>query len=373
MFRVKEFAWINILKPNFKILPIKDRLLCGIGALLGLSLSSFMSWLALGHLNAWYIAPMGASSVLLFAIPASPLAQPWNMVVGNSIAALIGVTCALWIPNQTEAFSIAVALAIVLMMSTDSLHPPSGAVAITAVLGGKAVQDLGYAFLFYPVLLNSVLLMVVAILYNRLLGKQYPQPPQLNTRTADPTPTQKVSIQPADIQQVLGAQSQLLDISEYDLQKIILEAQHLANRRSISQFCCADIMSAQVICLRADEPIQTALDKFKQINLMSLPVVAKVEGAEHLVGTLALYDVVEWFKRAADPKATWEEHVYQIMNPQVVTVKPQQPIQDLVPYFVERSFNYIPVVDDKKLVGMISRADMIAALNQQIYQMQKTT
>ncbi|WP_436915773.1 HPP family protein [Acinetobacter gandensis] len=367
MFHAKS-AWLNTLKPNFKVLPLKDRILCGVGALLGLGLSSFISWLALGDLNAWYIAPMGASSVLLFAVPASPLAQPWNMVVGNTLAALIGVTCAMFIPNLTEAFSIAVALAIVLMMTTDSLHPPSGAVAITAVLGGEAVHDLGYAFLFYPVLLNSVLLMVVAIIYNRLLGKQYPQKTQVNTRTADPTPTQKVSIQPADIQQVLEQQSQLLDISEYDLQKIILEAQQLASRRGTSQFSCRDIMSQQVIYLRAEDDIQSALDKFKQVNLMSLPVVSDLD---RLVGNLALYDVVEWFKRAADPKASWENHVYQIMNPKVVTVQPDQPIQDLVPYFVERSFNYIPVVEQKKLVGMISRADMIAALSQQLNALQQ--
>ncbi|MCW8039575.1 MULTISPECIES: HPP family protein [Acinetobacter] len=362
MFHSKA-DWLNTLKPNFKVLPLKDRLLCGLGALIGLALSSFISWLALGDLNAWYIAPMGASSVLLFAVPASPLAQPWNMVVGNSLAALIGVTCAMFIPNLTEAFSVAVALAIILMMTTDSLHPPSGAVAITAVLGGDAVHQLGYSFLLYPVLLNSVLLMLIAIMYNRLLGKQYPQKAQLNTRTAAPTPTQKVTIQPADIQNALEQRTELLDISEYDLQKIILEAQELANARAVNQFTCQDIMTKQVISLRAEDDIQSALDKFKQINLMSLPVVTDLD---RLVGTLALYDVVEWFKRAADPKASWEEHVYQIMNPQVVTAQPQQPIQDLVPYFVERSFNYIPVVEHQRLVGIISRADMIAVLNQQL-------
>ena len=156
MFHSKA-DWLNTLKPNFKVLPLKDRLLCGIGALLGLALSSLISWWVLGDINAWYIAPMGASSVLLFAVPASPLAQPWNMVVGNSIAGMIGVTCALYIPNLTEAFSVAVGLSIILMMTTDSLHPPSGAVAITAVLGGDVVHQLGYHFIFYPVLLNSLL------------------------------------------------------------------------------------------------------------------------------------------------------------------------------------------------------------------------
>ncbi len=362
MFHSK-LEWLNILKPNFKVLPLKDRLLCGIGALLGLAISSLISWYVLGDFNAWYIAPMGASSVLLFAVPASPLAQPWNMVVGNTIAGIIGVTCAMFISNSTEAFSVAVALAIFLMMTTDSLHPPSGAVAITAVLGGESIHQLGYYFIFYPVLLNSVLLLVIAIIFNRLLGKQYPQVAQINTRTKDPTPTQKVTIQPQDIQDVLEEQTELLDISEYDLQKIILEAQAKANARIVSEFLCQDIMSKDVISLYEQDDIHQALDKFKHINLMSLPVV----NTEHeLVGTLALYDVVEWFKRAADPRASWEHLVKQIMDRKVVTVQPTQPIQDLVPYFVERSFNYIPVVEQQKLVGIISRADMIAVMQQQL-------
>ena len=362
MFHSK-LEWLNILKPNFKVLPLKDRLLCGIGALLGLAISSLISWYVLGDFNAWYIAPMGASSVLLFAVPASPLAQPWNMVVGNTIAGIIGVTCAMFISNSTEAFSVAVALAIFLMMTTDSLHPPSGAVAITAVLGGESIHQLGYYFIFYPVLLNSILLLVIAIIFNRLLGKQYPQVAQINTRTKDPTPTQKVTIQPQDIQDVLEEQTELLDISEYDLQKIILEAQAKANARIVSEFLCQDIMSKDVISLYEQDDIHQALDKFKHINLMSLPVV----NTEHeLVGTLALYDVVEWFKRAADPRASWEHLVKQIMDRKVVTVQPTQPIQDLVPYFVERSFNYIPVVEQQKLVGIISRADMIAVMQQQL-------
>jgi len=358
-----RLEWLNTLKPNFKVLPLKERLLCGLGALLGLTLSSFISWWMLGDINAWYIAPMGASSVLLFAVPASPLAQPWNMVVGNIIAGIIGVTCAMYIPNLTEAFSVAVGMSIILMMTTDSLHPPSGAVAITAVLGGEAVHELGYHFIFYPVLLNSMLLLVIAIVFNRLLGKQYPQVAQINQRSKDPTPTQKVTIQPQDIQATLDQQTELLDISEYDLQKIILAAQEKANARGMSQFKCQDIMTKDVISLNENEDIHSALDKFKHMNLMSLPVI---NAQQQLVGTLALYEVVEWFKRATDLRTTWQRQVKDIMVRQVITVKPEQPIQDLVPYFVERSFNYIPVVEKQKMVGIISRADMIAALNQQL-------
>ena len=214
-------------------------------------------------------------------------------------------------------------------------------------------------------LLNSVLLLGIAIVFNRWIGKPYPTVYQLNTRTKDPTPTQKVSIQPQDIQDVLEQQTQLLDISEYDLQKLILQAQEKAQSRVQLQYTCQDIMSRDVIHLHEQDDIVVALDKFKDMNLMSLPVI---NTQDNLVGTLALYEVVEWFKRATDIRNGWEQQVKDIMVRQVVTVKPTQPIQDLIPYFVERSFNYIPVVTEQKLVGMISRADMIAVLNQQLIQ-----
>lgn len=360
---MSEFTtnWLNTLKPNFKVLPFKDRVLCGLGALIGLAISSLISWYVLGGFNAWYIAPMGATSVLLFAVSASPLSQPWNLIIGNSIASIVGVSCAIFIAEPTLAFSLAVALAIFLMMSTDSLHPPSGAVAITAVMGGDSVHQLGYAFILYPVLLNSILLLIVAVIYNRMLGKKFPQVAQINIRSKDPTPTQKVTIQPQDIKDALADQTELLDISEYDLQKIILKAQENANARQVNDYLCQDIMSKDVIFLYAEDDIHKALDKFKQVNLMSLPVV---NADNELVGTLALYEVVEWFKGSTDIHSSWQHLVKQIMNLQVVTVQPQQPIQDLIPYFVERSFNYIPVVDGKKIVGIISRADIIAAMQQ---------
>ncbi len=355
--------WLNFLKPNYKVLPVKERVLSGVGALCGLAISSLISWYVLDGINAWYIAPMGASSVLLFAVPNSPLAQPWNVIIGNILAGVIGVTCTQLLADSTTAFSLAVGFAIFMMMTTDSLHPPSGAVAITAVLGGDAVHRLGFHFILYPVLLNSILLLVFAVFFNRLIGRHYPLTAHLNERSKDPTPTQKVSIQPKDIEYALDHHTELLDISQYDLEKIILQAQVHANERSMSTFVCQDIMSRDVIRLHEEDDIYQALDKFKSVNLMSLPVV---NVQEKLVGTLALYEVVEWFKGATDPRNSWQHYVKQIMSRRVVTVDPLQPIQDLVPYFVEKSFNYIPVVEHECLIGIVSRADMIAALQQQI-------
>lgn len=360
---VQHATWFKLLKPDFKVFSLKERLICTFGAGLGLLLSSLLSWWLLGGFNAWYIAPMGASSVLLFAVPSSPLAQPWNVVIGNTVAAIIGVSCALLIQDATIAFSCAVALSIFLMMLTDALHPPSGAVAMTAVLGGDAVHHLGYAFVFYPVLLNSMLLLVMAIFYNRAVGRHYPVGIQLNTRTQDPTPTQKASIQPQDIQEVLAEQTQLLDISQYDLQKIILEAQEKASKRAVNAYLCQDIMSRDVLSVQEQDSISQAIEKFKQANLMSLPVI-DVQG--NLVGTIALHEAMEWMNQYHQEENIWNTPLSRVMNRKVVTVRPEQHIHDLIPYFVERSFNYIPVVEQQRLVGIVSRSDMIAAMQIQL-------
>lgn len=353
----------NRLKPGFKILPLRERLLCGLGALMGLSLSSLLSWFILGNINIWYIAPMGASSVLLFAVPASPLAQPWNIIVGNTLAGFLGVTCTLLIPNLTGAFSLAVALSIILMMSTDSLHPPSGAVAITAVLGGSPIYDLGYSFVVVPVLLNSILLLIIAIVFNQLLGKNYPYKASIRIRSADPTPTQKVTIRPSDVSQALEQQTELLDISEYDLQHLILQAQQVAGQRSLENLTCADLMNRDVLSLNSLDTLTEALEKFKQLNIMSLPVV---NNQYNLIGTLALYDVMEAIKSIKNIENVWNIKVHHVMHYQIITAKAEQSIQSLIPYFVERSFNYIPVVEKQQLIGMLSRADIIAMLQQQL-------
>ncbi|RVD70880.1 hypothetical protein EN751_18360, partial [Mesorhizobium sp. M4A.F.Ca.ET.029.04.2.1] len=136
---------------------LRERLLACIGATIGIALTGVISGLAMGggpHV-ALLVAPMGASAVLLFAVPASPLAQPWSITGGNSISALVGVTVAHFVHDPVIASGLAVALAIAAMSFTRCLHPPGGAAALTAVLGGPAVVSAGFLFPFVPVALNS--------------------------------------------------------------------------------------------------------------------------------------------------------------------------------------------------------------------------
>lgn len=125
--------------------------------------------------TVWILASMGASAVLLFAVPHGPLSQPWPVMGGHLISATIGVACALWIPSVLLSGSIAVALAIGAMYYLRCIHPPGGATALTAVVGGEAIQALGFQYVVTPVLLNALAILTVAVVFNSLFPwRRYP-------------------------------------------------------------------------------------------------------------------------------------------------------------------------------------------------------
>lgn len=154
----------------------RTHLRASVGALIGILITGYVTEAALGMSMGLplLIAPMGASAVLLFAASHSPLAQPWNVLGGNTIAAFVGVFTYMWLKDPIAASGIALAGSIGLMSLLGCLHPPSGAIALTAVLGGSAVHDLGYTFVLWPVGANTVLLLVSALIFNNLTGLRYP-------------------------------------------------------------------------------------------------------------------------------------------------------------------------------------------------------
>ena len=127
----------------------------------------------LTDIDEWLMASLGASAFLAFVLPGSPMAQPWAVIAGNTLSALIGITSFIFIPESLIAMSIAVSLSIMGMFVLRCLHPPAAAVALIAVLG----HITNYLYALFPVLLDSLLLVVVAGIYSNLTGKQYPNRP----------------------------------------------------------------------------------------------------------------------------------------------------------------------------------------------------
>lgn len=231
------------MKLTFSFAPIlagatlRDRLFACIGGLIGVALTSVVSAMAL-HGSAplpLLVAPIGASAVLVFAVPASPLAQPWSVVGGNVVSALVGVTAAQFVPIPSLAVGVAVGGAILAMSLLRCLHPPGGAAALTAVIGGPAVLGAGYAFPFVPVGINSVILILTGIAFHRASGHSYPHRsiPIVGHELA----ASELGVpHPADIDLALADLGETFDVSRDDLDLLFRRVEfHAAKRTARSQ------------------------------------------------------------------------------------------------------------------------------------------
>ena len=123
------------------------------------------------------LGSFGASAVLLYGAPKSPLAQPRNLIGGHVFSALVGVSVRLAVPGpQWLVCALAVALAIALMHATGTLHPPGGATALIAVSGGPKIAALGYLYVLFPVLSGALVMLAVALIaVNAAPTRRYPE------------------------------------------------------------------------------------------------------------------------------------------------------------------------------------------------------
>lgn len=155
------------MKKIFNKKTILDNFLSAFGAFLCISLLSFLHFSEYGDI--WLIPPFGASMVLVMAVHNSPLAEPKNIFLGHTLSALSGVVIFALMGSSFISLGIAVGLAVFVMATFDSIHPPAGANPIIAILGGK-----GLSFVLMPVALGAVVIILFALCYNKLLGRDYP-------------------------------------------------------------------------------------------------------------------------------------------------------------------------------------------------------
>lgn len=380
----KAVIFIKRLIPAMAPVSYTERLRSSIGALIGILLTGFVSTLAVGNSISLplLIAPMGASAVLLFAAPASPLAQPWSVIGGNTVAALIGVTCALFIGNPILAAAIAVSAAIAAMMLLGCLHPPSGAVALTAVLGGQAVHDAGYWFVLTPVGINSIIILTVAIVFNNATGRRYPHlapTPAVNPHhTADPVPTQRLGVVPNDLQAVLAQYDEVVDISPDVLDDFLHQAQIRAYNRRSGEITCGEVMSRDVATVSPQTSLRDAWKLLIEHNIKALPVVTPTEGLVGIVtqtdfmqssvlgnnGSLR-FGIGDKVRLVLGGRSKNPQLVADIMTRRVQSALPETMIAKLVPPMADMGLHHMPIVNgDNRVIGIVTQSDLIAALFQ---------
>ena len=145
---------------------MRNNILSACGAFLCISILAYLN--SFDEANLWLIPPFGASMVLVMAAHESPLAHPKNILFGHIISALSGVLVFLALGFSFITVGIAVGLAIFLMMSTKTVHPPAGANPIIAVIGGQGID-----FELMPVAVGASFIILFAIIYNKLLNRKY--------------------------------------------------------------------------------------------------------------------------------------------------------------------------------------------------------
>ena len=355
--------WLAAFAPAPVSVSRREIALSCLGALLGLFIAAWLSQHMLAGLDPWFIAPMGASAVLLFAVPSSPLAQPWPIVGGNVVSATIGVTCAMHVPDPALACALAGSLAIGAMFVLRCLHPPSGAVALTAVLGGPAVHALGYAFVAWPVAIDSLLLLMTALLFNVSARRRYPHRALAGPAahlTRDAPPSARVGLTLADLHDALKDRGQLLDVSENDLQELFVEAEHRAWRRRFGSLRCRQVMSHDVVSVTPTTAAAEAWQLMVRHAVKALPVV---DANARLLGIVTLHDFFVGHELAAGVagRASWL--VGDIMTADPLTASPRQELVDLMAAFSDGGRHHLPVVDERgQLLGMLTQSDMVAAL-----------
>ena len=157
---------------------LKEVLVSWVGAFLGIFAVGFLGHLV--HLEQqdilFLIGSFGASAVLLYGTPGVPLAQPRNLMGGHILSALTGVLMYGWIADPLYlSGALSVATAIAVMHLTKTTHPPGGATALIAVIGGERVHQLGFLYVLSPVALGALIMLVVALIVNNLTSfRRYP-------------------------------------------------------------------------------------------------------------------------------------------------------------------------------------------------------
>jgi CBS domain-containing membrane protein len=215
----------------------RDRGSATVGAFLGIFLTGAISYQFVASVPglSLLIAPMGASAVLLFAVPSSPLAQPWPVLGGNVISSLVGMGCAQMIADPALAAGSAVGLAILVMSLLRCLHPPGGATALLAVVGEPAIADAGLSFAVLPVALNSLLMIAAAWVFHKFSRHSFPH--RGNHVPADEMPLAMTDgFREEDFQAGLADMHEAFDIDTDDLKELLRRIEsHAAARRELPE------------------------------------------------------------------------------------------------------------------------------------------
>jgi CBS domain-containing membrane protein len=345
----------------------RERVRFVVGAALGVLLTALLSraWAEHSAHGPWMLGSLGASAILVFGMPSSPLAQPWPVLGGSALSALVGAACAALVPDPALAGALAVGCSVAVMVPLRCLHPPGGAMALYVVL---TAGD-GWHLAAFPILFNAVVLLMAAVAYNSLTGRRYPHPQR---SPGKPTAVPPGAFTSADVDAALAHYNQVLDVSRDDLEGLLQLAGRAAFQRTLGDVRCADIMSTPPLSVDGNTSLKDAWALMRRKKIKALPVV---EPSGKVIGIVTVAD----FMRLANletheglghrlralvmGRAGQPTEVRQVMSHPVQAARVDQHAMDLVPLFSHGGHHHIPIIDgEDRLVGVITQTDLVRTL-----------
>ncbi len=335
------------------------------GAVIGVLIVAWISrWMGGAMPGPWMVASLGASAVLVLGMPTSPMAQPWPVIAGSTLSALVGAACSALVPDAAVAGALAVGLAIAAMLALRCLHPPGASMALYVVL----TQSDGLRLAWFPVLLDVVVLVAVAMAFHRLTGRRYP-----NAQHAPPAgagPAGRFTQEDLDV--ALQHYNAVLDIGRADLEGLLQLAGKAAFQRTLGELRCADIMSAPVHSVTSELPLKDAWALMRKEQIKAVPVV---DGRGWVVGIVTVSDFMrlahleahegigQRLRALVTGRPQQPRTVSALMSQPVQTARQDQPVMDLVPLFSEAGHHHLPIVNaQSELVGIITQTGLVRAL-----------
>lgn len=336
---------------------LKDRLVACVGMTLSIGMTGALCSLALGRSPylPLLVAPVGASAVLLFTVPSSPLAQPWPIVGGNVISATIGILVSAMIDDAVLASGVAVAVAVAAMSLTRSLHPPGGAAALTAVLAGSPLASGGYMFPLVPVGVNSVVLVALGWVFHRISRRSYPHvAPATDTKARAESPPRQLqpSFLPTDVDAALDDLGETFDIDRSDIQRLLRRVELRAMSRLRSDPTCAEIMSRETMTIGPEAERQAARRLLLQTGIRTLAVT---DASGRLLGTVGLREL-----------AVEARTVEEVMSKPRIA-RPDTPVIDVAEALTDGGTHAVVIVgQNDEVVGMVTQTDLLAAFSKPV-------
>ena len=346
---------LSALMANLAVATLRDGPVAGLGAAIGLACVAALSLAMVTFMwqSPMLVAPIGASAVLIFAVPASPLAQPWSIIGGNTLSVLIGIFILHHVPEPVFAAGMAVGCAILVMSLMRCLHPPGGAAALLPVLGGMAAPSAHITFALMPVCANSVMLVAVGWLFHKFTCHSYPhrpvQAPKNLHHTLDAPPEIRTGFSSTDVDAALAESGEAYDIERTDLEQLLRSVERHALVRSHQDLTCANIMSRDIFTISRNKPLDAARALMLAHNIRSLPVI---NARNQLCGIVGLRELLSPGDKIGDV----------MVEPVLATGA--TPALQLISCLTDGKTRAVIVTGaNREIAGLVTQTDLLVALS----------